>query len=71
MFAEDILNVLTRRKFGEFYGEVVFQDRCPFSLYLEGHPDAPTRDEILDTICKLFKTERDPRLVECDRRMKG
>ena len=58
MFAEDILEVLSRQRFSNFYGIVPLEDERPFSLYISSHSDAPTEDEILDDICHLFNVKR-------------
>jgi hypothetical protein len=61
LYAEDILEIMSRKRFAEFYGIVPLEDECPFSLYISGHEDAPTEDQILDDICHLFNVKRNTR----------
>jgi hypothetical protein len=58
MYAEDILKVLSLQKFADFYGIPPVTDLSPFTKYLVGDDDAPTRDEILKKICQLFNVKR-------------
>jgi len=45
--AQDILRVLVKQQFYEFY-------EGPFVKYIEGEPDAKTKEEILKEIESLF-----------------
>ena len=58
LYAEDILEVLSKQRFANFYGIVPVEDECPFSLYISSHVDAPSESAILDDICHLFNVNR-------------
>ena len=55
--AEHILSVLERQTFADFYGAVEDGDTAPFTNYIEGADNAPTRDEILDKIVRVFRLD--------------
>jgi len=52
--AKDILEVLSRQTFADFYGAVSETDQCPFSKFIMGDEDAPTEEEILEEIKSIF-----------------
>lgn len=53
--ASKILHAMESQDFADFYGtESEDGELSPFSSYVMGMPDAPSRDEILQEIVRIF-----------------
>lgn len=55
--AEIILSGLERQNFADFYGKVEEDDCSPFTKYLEGIEGTPSKEDILDTIVRVFRLD--------------